>query len=108
MQAQPLAFFHFRVRLYHRGRMFRAYLLSLNESQALFALNSQEYLQVDPEKSIRGSVDSKHGPELEFHGAVERKEGLQIRGQYFYTVAVRFLDRLDLSDRLLATTLPLD
>ncbi|MBI41173.1 MAG: hypothetical protein CMF59_16375 [Leptospiraceae bacterium] len=107
MYAEPMAFFHFRVRIYHRGKFFRAYLLSLSETGALFALDSQEYLQVDSSRSIRGSVDSRHGTELEFKGKIIRKEGLEVRGQFFYTVSVEFEVPRILSDVLLATTLSL-
>lgn len=104
--ARPLAFFHFRVRLYHRGKFFRAYLLDLTETGALFALSPQHYLQIE-HGNIRGTVDSKHGPELDFIGQVTGKEGQQIKGQYFHTVEVAFDSPRTLSDRLLATTISL-
>ncbi|HBS04827.1 MAG TPA: hypothetical protein DEA96_07685 [Leptospiraceae bacterium] len=105
MYAEPMAFFHFRVRIYHRGKFFRAYLLSLSETGALFAMDSKEYLQLDTSRSVRGSVDSRYGTELEFKGRIVRKEGLQLRDQFFYTVSVEFEVPRILSDVLLATTL---
>lgn len=103
----PLAFFHFRVRLYHRGRFFRAYLLDLNESGALFGLGPENYMQVDVSGNVRGSIDSRHGTEIDFTGLVAEKRGQQIKGQFFHTVQVRFDTAVNLSDRLLATTISL-
>lgn len=105
MHAEPPAFFHFRVRLYHRGKFFRAYLLSINEREAHFALDSKEYLQIDPGRSLRGSVDSRYGTEMDFKAEILKKEGMEIKGQYFYTVFVQFETPIILSDLLLATTL---
>lgn len=106
-KAQPLAFFHFRVRLYHRGRFFRAYLLDLDENEARFALPSDQFLQSREGASIRGSVDSRYATEADFTGMLVSREGMSIRGQFFHTVLVRFDRAIELSERLLATRLSL-